>query len=306
MAVTVGAILSLASPEKTKGAVARSPGRTVLLICGIVMYVALLEEIGTVDYLGDAVADLGAPLLSALLICFIGAAVSAFASTTGILGALIPLAVPFLETGAVGAVGMIIALSLSSSVVDSSPFSTSGALVVANAAEAPPRLRVQTAHAVGDQADLHRPADRLADLRPCPVGVMTEPLLARVLELGGDRPALRVGDRALTYAELRAAAAAVAATLEGVQRVAVWAEPTLETCVAVAAAVAAGIALVPVNPKLAHAELRHVLEDSRARRDRGRAGGRAADATGTAARWRSTWTAAAASWREPPEPEDPR
>ena len=49
---------------------------------------------------------------------------SAFASTTGILGALIPLAVPFLETGAVGAVGLIIALSISSSVVDSSPFST--------------------------------------------------------------------------------------------------------------------------------------------------------------------------------------
>jgi hypothetical protein len=48
------------------------------------------------------------------------------------LGALIPLAVPFLETGAVGAVGMIIALSISSSVVDSSPFSTSGAPTVAN------------------------------------------------------------------------------------------------------------------------------------------------------------------------------
>ena len=48
------------------------------------------------------------------------------------MGALIPLAVPFLETGAVGAVGMIIALSIASSVVDSSPFSTSGALVVAN------------------------------------------------------------------------------------------------------------------------------------------------------------------------------
>ncbi|HYH91412.1 MAG TPA: hypothetical protein VEX67_19425, partial [Solirubrobacteraceae bacterium] len=62
----------------------------------------------------------------------VGAVVSAFASTTGILGALIPLAVPFLETGAVGAVGLIIALSISSSVVHSSPFSTSGALTVAN------------------------------------------------------------------------------------------------------------------------------------------------------------------------------
>jgi len=132
VAISVGAVLSLISPGVTKNAVGQVAWPTVLLICGIVTYVALLERIGTVDYLGDAVADLGAPLLSALLICFIGGAVSAFASTTGILGALIPLAVPFLLAGEVGAVGLIIALSLSSSVVDSSPFSTSGALVVAN------------------------------------------------------------------------------------------------------------------------------------------------------------------------------
>ena len=70
--------------------------------------------------------------MAALLICYVGAVVSAFASTTGILAALIPLAVPLLEAGEIGAVGLIIALSISSSVVDSSPFSTSGALTVAN------------------------------------------------------------------------------------------------------------------------------------------------------------------------------
>ena len=91
---------------------------------------------------------------------------------------------------------------------------------------------------------------------------MAEPLLAPVLELGGDRPALRVGDRALSYGELREAAAAVAARLDGVQRAAVWAEPTLETCVTVVAALCAGIPLVPVNPKLGASELRHVLSDS--------------------------------------------
>ena len=74
-------------------------------------------------------------LLVALLICVIGAVVSAFASTTGILGALVPLAVPFLLAGEVNAVAMLIALSLASSIVDASPFSTTGALIVANSAE---------------------------------------------------------------------------------------------------------------------------------------------------------------------------
>ena len=135
VALSIALVLSLISPQATKDAVSKVAWPTVLLICGIVMYVTLLENLGTIDWLGNQVTKIGSALLAALIICYIGGAVSAFASTTGILGALIPLAVPFLETGAVGAVGLIIALAISSSVVDSSPFSTSGALTVANTPE---------------------------------------------------------------------------------------------------------------------------------------------------------------------------
>ena len=92
-------LLSLLAPHTYKGAVAQVAWPTVLLICGIVTYVNLMQDIGTVDFLGNQVAAIGVPLLAALVICYIGAAVSAFASTTGILGALIPLAVPFLLAG---------------------------------------------------------------------------------------------------------------------------------------------------------------------------------------------------------------
>ncbi|MCI3220671.1 SLC13 family permease [Streptomyces sp. NP-1717] len=132
MALTVAVVLSLVAPQSAKGAVDRCAWSTVLLVCGIVTYVSQMERMGTIDYLGERVADIQAPLLGALLICLIGAVVSAFASTTGMLGALIPLAVPFLLTGQVGAVGLITALAISASVVDASPFSTSGALITAN------------------------------------------------------------------------------------------------------------------------------------------------------------------------------
>jgi di/tricarboxylate transporter len=135
VALTIALVLGLFMPQATKEAVGRVAWPTVLLICGIVTYVSLLETLGAIDWLGEQVAAIGAPLFAALLICYVGGAVSAFASTTGILGALIPLAVPFLETGAIGAVALIIALAISSSVVDSSPFSTSGALTVANTPE---------------------------------------------------------------------------------------------------------------------------------------------------------------------------
>jgi malonyl-CoA/methylmalonyl-CoA synthetase len=86
-------------------------------------------------------------------------------------------------------------------------------------------------------------------------------LLPAVRDLG-DEPAVAVGERALSYAELRGAAAAVAARLAGVSRAAVWATPSLETVVAVVGALAAGVEVVPLNPKLGTGELDHILSDS--------------------------------------------
>jgi di/tricarboxylate transporter len=134
VAFTVAGLLALIStPAERKKAVSQIGWTTVLLIAGVLTYIAVLDKIGTIDYVGHAVAGIGTPLLAALLLCLIGAVVSAFASSVGVLGATIPLAVPFLLHGQIGAVGMIAALAVSSTVVDVSPFSTNGALVIANA-----------------------------------------------------------------------------------------------------------------------------------------------------------------------------
>jgi di/tricarboxylate transporter len=132
LALSIATVICILFPKECKDSVGQVAWPTVLLICGVVTYVGVMQQIGTIDMLGDSVANIGVPLLAGFVICLIGGAVSAFASTTGILGALIPLAVPFLLAGEIGAVGVIIALAISSSVVDSSPFSTSGALVVAS------------------------------------------------------------------------------------------------------------------------------------------------------------------------------
>lgn len=135
VSITIAIILALVSPAAQKGAVNKISCSTVLLICGMLTFVGVLEEAGTIKFVSDGVAHLGMPLVAALLICYIGAVVSAFASSTAILAALIPLAVPFLATGEIGAVGVIAALAVASTIVDVSPFSTNGALVLANAPE---------------------------------------------------------------------------------------------------------------------------------------------------------------------------
>ncbi|TQJ52803.1 acyl-CoA synthetase [Streptomyces sp. SLBN-115] len=76
------------------------------------------------------------------------------------------------------------------------------------------------------------------------------------------RPALRFGERSLTYAQLASAAGAVGARVREEGRVAVWATPSLETAVAVVGALLAGVAAVPLNPKSGDKELGHVLGDS--------------------------------------------
>jgi Na+/H+ antiporter NhaD/arsenite permease-like protein len=141
VSMTVAVVLALLSPKTQKGAIAQISWSTVLLIGGVLTFIGVLQEAGTVDYVGNAVAGLGMPLLVALLLCYIGGIVSAFASSTAILGATIPLAVPFLLAGEVGAVGVIVALAISSTIVDVSPFSTNGALVLANAPKAVDRDR---------------------------------------------------------------------------------------------------------------------------------------------------------------------
>ncbi len=60
---------------------------------------------------------------------------SAFASTTGILAALVPLALPLVASGEVAGWALLSALAVCSSIVDVSPFSTSGATLIATAAE---------------------------------------------------------------------------------------------------------------------------------------------------------------------------
>ena len=75
------------------------------------------------------------PLITALLICVVGGLVSAFASTTGILAALVPLALPVIGAGGLSGWALISSLAVCASLVDLSPYSTTGATVVASASE---------------------------------------------------------------------------------------------------------------------------------------------------------------------------
>jgi len=133
LAFSAAALLHLVFPASSGEADKKIAWGVVLLVCGVVTYVAALQRYGTIDVVGQSIAGVNSALVAGLLICAVGAITSAVASTLGILGALTPLAVPLMNRGEINMTGLIIALAVSTTVVDSTPFSTAGALAVASA-----------------------------------------------------------------------------------------------------------------------------------------------------------------------------
>ena len=134
VAITIGLLISILSPQVQKRAIGQVSWPEIMLIVGVSTYVGVMQKMGTITWVGDSAASLASPLTVALLLLFVGAVVSAFASSTAVLGSLIPLAVPFLASGTgVDPIGFIAAMAVASTIVDVSPFSTNGALVLASA-----------------------------------------------------------------------------------------------------------------------------------------------------------------------------
>jgi di/tricarboxylate transporter len=130
-----GALLAFIDPSAGRAAVLKIDWTTVVLICGIITYVAVLQTTGAVDLLNETANAVEPPVLTALALCAVAGLISAFASTSGTLAALVTFAVPLAATGAVPGVAFICALAVCASLVDMCPFSPNGATLVATSDE---------------------------------------------------------------------------------------------------------------------------------------------------------------------------
>ncbi|MEU6680134.1 SLC13 family permease [Streptomyces sp. NPDC046925] len=133
LALAAGALLALLDMKRQEKAVDGISWHTLLLVGGMMTYIAMLEHAGIIENISEHAAGFGTPLVVALLLCFTVAVTSAFASSTAILTAIIPIAVPLLLSSHLSSTGLIAALAVSTTIVDVSPFSTNGALVLSNA-----------------------------------------------------------------------------------------------------------------------------------------------------------------------------
>lgn len=135
LALSAAVILGCLWPKDVKEGMEGIGWGVVLLIGGIITYISVLQGAGIVEGLSNSVIGVGSALVAGLLMMYIAGVVSAFASTNAMFGVLVPLAAPLLVAGELPALGFTLALCVAASAVDSSPFSTGGALVVANSEE---------------------------------------------------------------------------------------------------------------------------------------------------------------------------
>lgn len=132
LALACGLVLAFTSLKNSESLVSGISWSTVLLVTGMIIYVSLLTHAGVIDSLSTMAVAIGAPLLVAVVLCYVIGISSAFASSTALLTALIPLSIPLLEQSDLSATAVMAALAVSATIVDVSPFSTDGALIIAN------------------------------------------------------------------------------------------------------------------------------------------------------------------------------
>lgn len=128
----VGLLIALGRVEDS-AAIRRMPWAVIVMVCGVTVLIALLEETGGMDLFAGLLARLATPGTANGAIAFVTGAISTYSSTSGVvLPAFLPT-VPGVVERLGGGDPLAIALSINvgSALVDVSPLSTLGALCLA-------------------------------------------------------------------------------------------------------------------------------------------------------------------------------
>jgi di/tricarboxylate transporter len=142
-AFVVALILQLVFRPAEREIIHDLPWSVVLVISGVLLYVGLLDELGTFDAIAHHLKGINSLTLTILALAFVGSLFASFeSSAVAVLGIVIPVALQVTH-GATNAVLLLILCAVSWAIVtvNPSPYHLSGGLVLASSPEAvQPRL----------------------------------------------------------------------------------------------------------------------------------------------------------------------
>jgi Na+/H+ antiporter NhaD/arsenite permease-like protein len=136
LAITLAVILAIVGAGDQEAALKEVPWDTIIMVCGVSVLVAIVEQTGGLDLFTSLLARVSTARNVPGVIAFVAGAISAYSSSSGVvMPTFIPMVPSLIEKlGSGDAVAIISAINVGSHVVDVSPLSTLGAMCIANAA----------------------------------------------------------------------------------------------------------------------------------------------------------------------------
>ena len=131
LGIGVGVILILLGCGDEKKAINAVPWGTVMLVCGVTVLIELMNKTGGMKMFIDMMATISSPDSLVFVVTVIPGIISAYASTTGVVfPAFLPLMPGLTEQVGGDLIAVLSGCCLGSLIVDASPLSTLGALVL--------------------------------------------------------------------------------------------------------------------------------------------------------------------------------
>lgn len=137
VAIVLGFLLTLFKIGDERAIFKVMPWGAIILVTGVTVLISLMEDIGGIELFADIMGRFSNPFTVTLVVGFVAAIVSAYASTSGvIMPAFMPMAPILLEViGAPPAalVPLLFAICIAGHLTDVSPLSTTGAVFIGGA-----------------------------------------------------------------------------------------------------------------------------------------------------------------------------
>ena len=135
MLAVIGVLLStILGLGKEKDAIVKGvPWNTIIMVGGVCTLMGVASSAGVTDYLGSLLSENVSPVAMGAIMALLGGFMSLF---SGAINAVFPmlgsLAVPYAAAAGISPIPLLVALAVGASATAVSPFSTGGAIMIAN------------------------------------------------------------------------------------------------------------------------------------------------------------------------------
>ncbi|MFT4261880.1 MAG: SLC13 family permease [Nocardioides sp.] len=135
-ALALALLLQVVFRADERQLIAAVPWNVVILLSGLVVYLGMLDTVGTLDSVESSLSSIGSPVLLVFVLCYVTGIISNMESSTlAVLGVMVPVGLGVTSGSSSDAFAVMVAVTMSAAVVVMNPLHIAGALIISNTEE---------------------------------------------------------------------------------------------------------------------------------------------------------------------------